>query len=179
MKHSIIAGRYAEALYEEARAKNALLKVAEELDVLETLLAESKDFKVIVNTPALSRREKQGVVRDVCEKAGFSPLVRNFLLVLTTNGRLAALSDVIIKIRAMIMQERGELEVEVSYATTIDESTKADLMARLVKLTGKSVVLKENIDPSLLGGMKVLIGSRLYDASIKGRLEALRVQLTR
>jgi F-type H+-transporting ATPase subunit delta len=179
VKHSIIAGRYAQALYDEAVAQKILDKVADELTLLDSLCKENRDFNTVINSPALSRDEKLGVIKGICDKAAFSKLVKGFLLVLTSNGRLAALDEVISAVKKRMMAAKGEIEVQVTYAAEVDDSVRKELKAKLAQFTGKSVVLSESVDTSLLGGLKVLIGSRMYDASVKGRLDSLKVQLTR
>jgi F-type H+-transporting ATPase subunit delta len=179
VKHSIIAGRYAQALYDEANVQKLVDQTAAELDVIDSLFKQSSDFAIVVNSPALSRDEKLKIIKKICEKARFSRLITGFLHVLTANGRLSAIEDIIAAVKEKIMAVKGEIEVQVSYASEVDDSVQAELKARLAELTGRNVILRESIDPSLLGGMKVLIASRLYDASIKGRLEALRTQLTK
>lgn len=179
MKNYIISNRYAGALYAEAKESGTLDAVVADLEKLDELLRDSKDFSVLVNTPALMAEEKLAVIEALGKSSGMNRLVYTFLVVLTKKRRLSILPGVIQAIRKRLLGERNEVEAEVSYAAPVTDKIRDGLKAQLAKITGKTVLLKETVDPSLLGGLRVVIGSTLYDASIRGKLDALKTQLSK
>lgn len=179
MKNLAIANRYASALYAEAKEDGVLKQVADELNSLGKLLETSKEFSLLVNTPALTVDEKLTVIGALSKTLKLNKLVYAFLVVLVKKSRLSILADIIEAMRKRLLQDNNELEVEVSYAVDIDAKVKTSLKERLDKITGKKVILKESIDPTLLGGLRVVIGSTLYDASVRGKLDSLKTQLSK
>lgn len=179
MKYAVISGRYAQALYMEAKASGKLNEVAEELLSLLSAMKESKELDLFFNSPAISKEEKINVINAMAAKSSISKFMQAFLTVLAKNSRLYIFSDVVESVKQLIMEDNGEIEVNVDYATAVDDGIRAELVAQLTRVTGKKVILNENVDSSLLGGMKVMVGSVLYDASVKGRLDTLKQKISR
>ncbi len=179
MKNLTIANRYADALYAEAKDSGMFDTVVADLNRLDELLRDSKDFSVLVNTSALTAEEKLTVIEALGKNGGISRLVYAFLVVLTRKRRLSILPGVVQAIRRRVLVDRGEVEAQVSYAAPVNDTIRNGLKARLAQITGKAVILKETVDPSLLGGLRVIIGSTLYDASVRGKLDAIRTQLSK
>ena len=177
MKDIAVASRYADALYEEAKAENTLDKVIDDLKQLQTLLETNKEFATFVSTAALTSDEKLLVINKL--GAGVNRLTQGLLVVLVRNHRLALLAAVIEAVRKRQMLEKGEVEVKVDYASPVDDSVRAELKAQLTKLISKSVILKESVDPSLLGGLRVFVDSTMYDLSVRGKLDNLKAEFVR
>ncbi|MDR2870515.1 MAG: ATP synthase F1 subunit delta [Deferribacteraceae bacterium] len=173
MKDIAVSSRYAQAVYEEASAQGITEAVVGDLEQLEQLLQNNKEFATFVETAALTVDEKLAVVTKLA-KAGINRLTEGLLVVMTRNQRLGLLDAVIKAVRKLVLIEKGQVEVRVDYAAPATDNIRASLKAQLTKLTNKSVILKENVDPSLLGGMRVFVDSKLYDLSIRGKLDALK-----
>ena len=176
MKNMIVAFRYANALYEEAKSSGIIDEVIQDLRQLNDLVGQNKDFATLVNSAALTTADKLNAVKAIGQSGKINRLTYAFLVVLARNKRLGLLSEVVLAINKLISEDRGELEVSVSYAVPVEDSVRTALTKQLTAITKKKVLLKESIDPSLLGGMCILVGSTLYDISVKGRLEALKNQ---
>lgn len=179
MRNYAVASRYANALYEEAKAGGIVDVVAGDMQQLDSLMKQSKEFSTLVVSPALGIDEKLAVIDAIGKSGKIDRLTYGLLVVLTRKARLPLLESVIDAVRQRIMQERGEIEVNVSYAVEVDDAIRAELTAELTKLTNKKVILRESIDGSLLGGMRIFVDSKLYDLSVRGRLESLKNEFLR
>lgn len=179
MKDMVVANRYAEAVYEEAKASGVLDVVVKDLEGLNALMNSDKSFATLMTSPALRASEKLSVVHAMGKTNKINKLTYAFLVVLAQNKRLGVLPQIFEAINQRIREDRGEVEVSVSFAAPVGDTTRKALTDQLAKITKKKVLLKESVDASLLGGMRVWIGSAMYDASVKGRLDALRNRLTK
>lgn len=179
MKDITVANRYADAIYAEAKATNSVDGVLADLQNLGRLMLENKDFAVMATTAALTADDKMSVINKIGQSGMVGRLVYGLLVVLVRNKRLDLLDVIIEAVEDKVREERGEVEVTVNYAVPVTDAVRADLVARLTSITNKKVILKETIEPALLGGMKIWVGSTMYDASVKGRLDALKNRLTR
>lgn len=172
-----LAARYASALFELADERKALDDTARDLQALRGLLAASEDLRRLVRSPVLGRDEQNAGVQAVMEAAGLSELVRNFVGVVVDNRRLFALEPMIAAFLAELARRRGEVEADVWSA---QELTKAQLDAvtdALKRAIGQKVQVRAQVDPGLIGGLVVKVGSRLVDASIRTRLVRLQSAL--
>jgi F-type H+-transporting ATPase subunit delta len=176
VKDLTVAIRYAQAVYDEAEAQGLTDTIVSDLVQLDTLLQSHKEFATLVETAALSVDEKLSVVTKLA-KARLHRLTEGLLVVLTRNQRLAMLPAVIQAVRKLVLDKRGEIEVHVDYATEVTDAIREELKAKLAQITKKSVILKENTDSSLLGGMRIYVDSTLYDLSIRGKLDAMKASL--
>ena len=172
-----LAGRYAVALFELAQEQDALDAVAGDLHNLRDLLEESADLKRLIRSPVLSRDEQARALAAVGERAGFAPLTRQFLGLLAHNRRLFALPDVIEAYDAMLAEHRGEVGAEVVSAVALSDEQLESVKQRLTAAVGQTVQLSTAVDPSLLGGLVVRVGSRMIDASIRTKLHQLELAL--
>ncbi|MDE7170011.1 MAG: ATP synthase F1 subunit delta [Mucispirillum sp.] len=174
-----IARRYAEALFlqvKESGAKNAE-KIWEELSELALLSETNGDFSNIVKNPTISPEEKISVFTALKKSGKISDPVFVFISLLIEKKRLILLSDIDKEIKHIILKEENKLEAEVVFAAEAADSVKNELAKRLEKITGKNIILKTVIDPEIIGGVKVRMGSALYDATIKGGLDKLKASL--
>jgi F-type H+-transporting ATPase subunit delta len=169
-----LAGRYAGALYALAIDSNKVDTIHEELGSLFDLLGESQDLKRLVESPILSRGEQQSAITTIMEKGGADPLTVKFLGTLAANGRLSALPRVIQAFQQEHARRCGQVSAEVISAVALDNSRKAVVEKTVARLAGSDKLsLSMRVDPSLIGGLIVRIGSRMIDTSIKTKLSRL------
>ncbi|HSI38993.1 MAG TPA: F0F1 ATP synthase subunit delta [Xanthobacteraceae bacterium] len=169
-----VAGRYATALFELAREAGAIDAVKADLDRFEALVAESADLKRLVRSPVFSAEEQQRAIAAILERAGIAGLAANFIKTVAANRRLFAIESILRGFAALAAQARGEVVAEVTVAHALSDQHAATLKQALDAMTGKDVKLAVEVDPSLLGGLKVKLGSRLVDASLKTKLNSIR-----
>jgi F-type H+-transporting ATPase subunit delta len=172
-----LAGRYAVALFELAREQGALDTVAGDLHNLRDMLAESADLERLIRSPVLSREEQARALTALGERAGFALLTRRFLGLLAHKRRLFALPDVVEAYDAMLAEHRGEVGAEVISAVPLSQEQLESVQRQLAAAVGQSVKLSISVDPSLLGGLLVRVGSRMIDASIRTKLHQLELAL--
>lgn len=172
-----LAGRYAVALFELAQEQDALDAVAGDLHALRDLLDESADLERLIRSPVLSRDEQARALAAIGERAGFASLTRQFLGLLAHKRRLFALPDVIVAYDAMLAEHRGEVGAEVASAVPLSEEQLESVKKQLAAAVGQTVKLSTTVDPSLLGGLVVRVGSRMIDASIRTKLHQLELAL--
>ena len=168
-----LAGRYATALFGLARDKNQIDAVTRSVAALESAMAESADLKALVTSPLIGRADAAKAVRALQPTLGLDPLTGNFLGVLADNGRLSELKSILKLVKQLAAAHRGETEAEVTSAMPLDDTQIAALKAKLAKRAGRDVTLDVKVDPSLLGGIVVKLGSQMIDASIKTKLNTL------
>jgi F-type H+-transporting ATPase subunit delta len=172
-----LAGRYAVALFELAQEQGALDVVAGDLHRLREMLGGSADLERLIRSPVLSREEQARALAAVGERAGFAPLTRQFLGLLAHKRRLFALPDVIEAYDAMLAEHRGEVGAEVVSAVPLSQEQLESVQRQLAGAVGQDVKLSTAVDPSLLGGLIVRVGSRMIDASIRTKLRQLELAL--
>ena len=168
-----LAGRYATALFGLARDQSQIDSVTRSLDTLEAAMAQSGDFRALVTSPLLSRAEAGKAVRALTPTLGLDPITGNFLGVLADNGRLGELAAIIRFVRQLAAGHRGETTAEVTSAHPLDDRQVAELKSKLKARLGRDVIVDAKVDPSLLGGLVVRLGSQMIDASIKTKLNTL------
>ena len=172
-----LAERYAAALFDLADERRALDAVAGDLRELRTMLHESGDLARLLRSPVVSRDEQGKAVAALSERAGLAPLTRDFLGLVAKNRRLFAVPAMIEAYLRKLAERRGEITAEVTVAHPLNEARQAVLLEQLRRTVGARVVVDIRVDPSLLGGMIVKIGSRMVDASLNSRLQRLRLAM--
>ena len=168
-----LAGRYASALFDLAVDENQVSAVEGDLDRLREALTASGDFRALLNNPEITRAQAKNAVDGVARHLKVSPLTRRFLGVLAHNRRLSKLPDTIRAFRAIAAQQRGEVTAEVVSAHPLDDAQRARLEEKLKAREGRDVKISTEVDPDILGGLIVKIGSRQIDGSIRTRLNSL------
>ena len=169
-----LAGRYAAALYALAIESSKVDSIHDELGRLSDLIDESQDLRKLLESPILSREEQNRAITTVMEKAGADVLTLKFLGALASNGRLSALPRVIQAFQQEHARRRGQVSAEVISAIALDEKRKVVVEKTVARLAGSDkVLLSMRVDPSLIGGLVVRIGSRMIDTSIKTKLSRL------
>jgi F-type H+-transporting ATPase subunit delta len=172
-----VAGRYASALFDLAEEANQVRQVEKDLIALQGLLDESTDLKRMVRSPVFSSDDQGRAVAAVAEKAGLAPLVVNFLKVLARNRRLFAVRDMIRTFLSLAARQRGEVNAEVASAHPLSDEQLAALKETLRASAGKDVNILTKVDPTLLGGLIVKMGSRMIDSSLRTKLTSLKTAM--
>ena len=168
-----LAGRYASALFGLARDEQQIDAVTRSLDSLEAALAESPDFRTLVTSPLIGRGDAAKAIRALTPGLGLDAITARFLGVLADNGRLGELKSVIRLVRQLAAGHRGETSAEVTTAHPLGDDQIAELKAKLRARLGRDVAIDAKVDPALLGGIVVKLGSQMIDASIKTKLNTL------
>lgn len=172
-----LADRYAAALFDLADEQRELDRVAEDLRGLRGLLAESADLRRLVRSPVLSRREQGQAIAAIAERAGFAPLTRNFVGLVAQNRRLFAVPEMISAFLARLAARRGEVTAEVTAARELTPAQRDAVTEQLRKSMGSKVAVELRVDPALLGGLVVKVGSRMIDASVRSKLQRLQLAM--
>jgi len=172
-----VAERYAGSLFDLAAAAGAASKVEADLGRFEDLIKGSDDLARLVKSPVFSAEDQVRAVGAVADKAGITGLVGNFLRVVAGNRRLFALPAMIEAFRRIAAEARGETTASVVSAHALTAQQEKELKATLKGVAGKDVAIAVTVDPSLLGGLVVKMGSRQIDTSLKTQLASLKLAL--
>jgi F-type H+-transporting ATPase subunit delta len=172
-----LAERYAAALFELADERRTLDEAAADLRQLRGMLASSGDFLRLIRSPVLSRGEQAKAIGVLAERAEMSPLVRDFLAVIARNRRLFAIPAIIEAFLHKLAARRGEVNAQVTTARPLSETQLATLNEQLRRSIGSRVSVDVRVDPELIGGMIVRVGSRMVDASVKSKLQRLQLAM--
>jgi F-type H+-transporting ATPase subunit delta len=172
-----VAGRYATALFELANEQNKLDEVDRDLSKFQAMLDGSEDLGRLVASPAFAAEDQERALKAVMDWASIGATTGNFLRVVARNRRLAAAGDMVKTFRTLLARHRGEVVAEVKSAVPLSEDQIAALKAMLKAPDAKDIRLDTKVDPSLLGGLVVRIGSRMFDSSLKTKLSNLKVVL--
>jgi F-type H+-transporting ATPase subunit delta len=170
-----LAQRYALALFDLADEQGALDAVAADLKGLRAMIAESDDFRRFIKSPVMSRSDQAKGIGAIADRAGLSPLTRKFLGLVAANRRLFSLPGMISGYLAFLAKRRGEVTAEVVSATALSDGQTSALVASLKQTMGRAVALTAKVDPSILGGLIVKVGSRMVDSSLKSKLQRLKL----
>ena len=172
-----LAGRYATALFGLARDENQIDAVGRSLDMLEAAMIQSADFKALVSSPLIGRAEAGKAIRALTPALGIDPISARFLGVLADNGRLSDLKAVIKAFRKLAADNRGETAAEVTSAFPLNDDQVARIKSSLKARLGRDVAIDAKVDPQLLGGLVVRLGSQMIDASIRTKLNNLALAM--
>ena len=169
-----IAQRYGLALYELADEAKNLDDVASDLESLKALIAESSDLEKLLRSPVIDGEEKMKAMNTILERGGANPLTRRFIGVVAGNNRLFVLADMISAYLAELSHRRGEITAEVTSARPLKDDQLQQLTESLRAKLGGKVAVEPSVDPSLIGGLVVRVGSRMIDAWLKTKLQRLQ-----
>jgi len=172
-----LADRYAVALFDLADEHKALDGVAADLQTLRAMLRDSADLRRLIRSPVLSREAQGRGVAALADLARLSPLTRNFLGLLAQNRRLFALPDMIESFLRRLAQKRGEVTAHVLTAQDLSPQQRDAVTEQLRKAVGRKVAVDIEVDPGLLGGLVVRVGSRMVDASLRSKLSRLQLAM--
>ncbi len=168
-----LAGRYATALFELADEAKALEAVAGDLARLRSLIETNADMARFVRSPVFTREEQGRAMAAVLDRLGVSPLTRNFLGLLARKRRLFALTGIVAAYETLLAARKGEASATVTSAHALKPAQREALQAALRAATRRDIRMTETVDPSLLGGLVVKLGSRQIDSSLKTKLARL------
>ncbi len=168
-----LGGRYATALFELARDAKALDSVERSLAAVSAALADSADFKALTTSPLIGRGDARKAIAATAQALKLDATTANFLGVLADNRRLSQLPQILRAFRTLLANHRGEAAADVISAHPLDQGQQDALRQQLKTRLGRDVSIDLSVDPSLLGGLVVRIGSQMIDSSIKTRLNTL------
>ena len=169
-----VSGRYATALFELARDEKSIDAVKADLDKFDAMLSDSADLKRLVRSPVFAAETQSKAIAAVLDKAGITGISANFLKVLTANRRLFAVADVIRAFRALVAKFKGEASADVTVAEPLSDKNLDALKSALKAISGKDVTLNVKVDPSIIGGLVVKLGSRMVDSSLRTKLNSIK-----
>ncbi len=172
-----LPGRYANALFELADEQDALDGVRGDLISLRTMIRGAPDLARVLTSPVIGRDEQAAAIDAVMERAGIGDLTRRFVNVVARNRRLFALPGMIEVYRALLAERRGEMTAEVTSARPLSESQRSTLESALMRSVGANVSIDARVDPGILGGLIVKVGSRMVDSSLRTKLEKLQISM--
>ncbi|MCL6740537.1 F0F1 ATP synthase subunit delta [Sphingomonas sp. RB56-2] len=172
-----LAGRYATALFGLARDEQQIDAVSRSLDAIEAATTESADFRALVSSPLINRSEAGRAIGALTPALGVDPITARFLGVLADNGRLSELKAIIKAVRKLAADNRGETTAEVTSARPLSDDQVARIKSNLKARLGRDVTIDAKVDPSLLGGLVVRLGSQMIDASIRTKLNTLALAM--
>lgn len=170
-----MAGRYATALFELARDEKVVDAVKADLDGFAAVMADSEDLRRLVRSPVFGAEEQTKALAAVLDKAGIKGLTANFLKLVASNRRLFAVSDMIRAFRALVAKHKGEVTAQVTVAEKLSDAHLEALKSALKSVTGgKAVDLNVKVDPAIIGGLTVKLGSRMVDSSLRTKLNSIK-----
>ena len=169
-----VSGRYATALFELARDEKSIDAVKADLDKFDAMLTDSPDLLRLVRSPVFSADTQTKALTAVLDKAGIVGTTAKFLKVLTANRRLFAVAEVIRAFRALVARFKGEATADVTVAEKLNDKNLDALKTALKSVTGKDVALNVKVDPSIIGGLIVKVGSRMVDSSLRTKLNSIK-----
>jgi F-type H+-transporting ATPase subunit delta len=172
-----LAGRYANAVFELARDQKAVDAVSADLAGLRRAVEISPDLARLVRSPVFSAEDHAKALKAILEKMSAHSLTIKFVLLLAQKRRLFVLNQIITAYESLVAKSRGETEAEVTAARPLSDVETAELKAALKSALGKEPRLHSKIDPTLLGGLVVKVGSRMIDSSLRTKLDGLRAAM--
>ena len=178
-KATDVGARYAQALFDLANDENKIAAVEADLKSLKAMIADSTDLRTLLYSPGFSAEQKGAGLAGIGAKARFNPLTLKFLAFLASQRRANALASVITSYEALSAKARGAVSAEVVTAVPLTRDQAKGVAASLRQALGKDPEIATRVDPSILGGIKVRVGSRLFDASLKSKLDSLKFALKR
>ncbi len=170
-------GRYATALFELAQESNAIGQVSADLDAFAAMLDSSEDLTRLVRSPVFGANEQVAALNAVFAQAGITSIAANFIKLAAKNRRLFAVGQMIGAYRSLVSASRGEIAAEVVSAGKLTAAQLSKLKAELKASVGSDVELASTVDPSILGGLIVKVGSRMVDNSLRTKLQNLKVSM--
>jgi F-type H+-transporting ATPase subunit delta len=172
-----IAGRYALAIFELALEEKSADAVASDFITLKAMIAQSTDLARFVRAPVFSRAEQAKGMAAILDKMGAAPLTKRFVLLLASKRRLFVLLDAIRDFEALLSRQHGEVDAEVTSARSLSDAETTELKRALKSKLGREPRLSAQVDPTLLGGLVVKVGSRMIDSSLRAKLNGVRAAM--
>src|SRR5438093_2704161 len=173
---AVVHRTYARALYDAARERGRLAEVREELADFVQAMQDVPELRAVLSNPQIDRRAKAAALESLL--ADGDELLRNFLRLLAEKGRIGELAEVQREFERLVAAAEGQLDVELTTAYDLSEEESSAIVDQIAKASGRRVRATRSVDPALIGGLVLQVGSRRVDASVRGRLERLRRELT-
>tara|TARA_Y100000591_G_scaffold333128_2_gene373959 strand:- start:95 stop:652 length:558 start_codon:yes stop_codon:yes gene_type:complete len=170
-----VAKRYAKATFDLAAAENLSEAVLKDLSILKKMVNNNEDLNRLISSPTFSSNDQISVMKEIFEKQGISVLVKNLINVLIKNRRISLLVSIINAYDLIMKSNSGEIIAEVITATDLKDNQKQQIIDNLKKLTGKEIQIQSKIEPGIIAGIKVKIGSQMIDASVSTKLNNLKI----
>ncbi len=174
-----VGARYAQALFDLAVEETAIAAIEADLKALKALVTESEDLRRLLASPRFSAEDKAKGLAGIAARAGFHKTTEKFLGLLAANRRTASLGNIIGAFERLAAARRGQVSAQVVTAIPLTDAQTRGLTAALRQALGREPEIDATVDPAILGGLKVRVGSRLYDASLKSKLDTLKFALKR
>ena len=178
-KATDVGARYALALFDLAKDHGQIAPVESDLKTLKAMCADSADLRTLLGSPTFDAEAKAKGLAAIAERAQFHALTKKFLGFLAEQRRASALSAIITSFETLSAAHRGVVSAQVTTAVALTAAQSAGLAAALRTALGKDPQIEARVDPAILGGVKVRVGSKLYDASLKSKLDSLKFALKR
>jgi F-type H+-transporting ATPase subunit delta len=172
-----VPGRYASALFELATEQKQVIPTADGLSAFQSLINNSPELLRLMQSPVYKIAEQEAAVASLASEAGIKGLALNFLKLMAKNRRLAAVPQAIVGFNTLVAKSRGEVTAEVTSAETLSAKQLSDVKAALKQAIGSDVALSTRVDPAILGGLIVKVGSRMMDNSLRTKLENLKTAM--
>ena len=169
-----MAGRYATALFELALESKAVDQVQSDLKAFDAMVASSPELTRLVRSPVFAAEDQAKALAAILDKAGIKGTAANFLKVVAANRRLFAVREIIRGFNALVAKHKGEVTAQVTVAEQLNDARMNDIRDALKQVTGKDVQVDVTVDPSIIGGLKVKLGSRMVDASLRTKLNSIK-----
>lgn len=174
-----VARPYARALFDVTQAQGVTAAARQELDKVRDAVVGSQDFRRFLASPVVAQSDRKTVIRQVAKRLGLSALVTNFLLLLSDKRRLNALEEIVALFNAEADRAEGVVRAEAFAPVKLSAVQVGRLRSALEEMTGRKVVVEDNVDATLMGGLLVKIDGHIYDNTVKSQLEAVRQQVLR
>ena len=172
-----VAGRYASALFEIAREGNAIDAVSRDLDTMDAMLADSPDLQRLVRNPVFTVDEQSRAMGALLDRTGIGGLAGNLVRLIASKRRLFILPEMIRGYRALVAKSKGIVPATVTVAEPPSDRVLSEIRSALRDMAGADVDVNVKVDPSLVGGLVVKIGSRMVDSSLKTKLNSIRIAM--
>jgi F-type H+-transporting ATPase subunit delta len=169
-----MAGRYATALFELALEANAVDAVKSDLEKFDRMVAETADLARLVRSPVFTAGEQNRAISTILDKSGIGGLAAKFLKLVASNRRLFAAHDMTRGFNTLVAKHKGEVTAQVTVAEKLSDAHLGDIKSALKSVTGKDVLVDVLIDPAIIGGLVVKLGSRMVDSSLRTKLNAIK-----
>jgi F-type H+-transporting ATPase subunit delta len=169
-----MAGRYATALFELALETGSIDQVKRDLDAFDALAASNSDLMRLIRSPVFGAEEQTKALTAVLDRAGITGTAAKFLQVVVANRRLFAFRQIISDFRALVARHKGEVTANVTVAEALSDARLGEVKDALAQVTGKDVQVNIKVDPSIIGGLIVKVGSRMVDSSLRTKLSAIK-----
>jgi F-type H+-transporting ATPase subunit delta len=176
-----VVNRYANALADVVLSPNSGVQApqaVQQLRSFDAVVESSADLRSVLASPAIPIARKRAIIKEIAGKLGLAQIVRNFVLVLSDHRRAAAMAQIVGAFEAILDERLGLVHAEVRSAFELTGKQRGELEGQLGQLAGARVRMRFTVDPDLIGGVTARIGSKVYDGSVRGQLEVMRMRLT-